>query len=106
MLLVKKFSVKTFCFCQNIFWGKTVLIHHFHCLYRIGLIEWMENTCTLKEFVNSTMTEEEQQRAARYSILYTFEKWSTLPSQHYNRKQNIRHYEVIYYYIIDVFDAQ
>nr|XP_004569583.2 DNA-dependent protein kinase catalytic subunit [Maylandia zebra] len=30
---------------------------------RIGLIEWMENTCTLKEFVLNTMTEEEQQRA-------------------------------------------
>uniref|UniRef100_A0A3B4GTT0 DNA-dependent protein kinase catalytic subunit n=1 Tax=Pundamilia nyererei TaxID=303518 RepID=A0A3B4GTT0_9CICH len=29
---------------------------------RIGLIEWMENTCTLKEFVLNTMTEEEQQR--------------------------------------------
>uniref|UniRef100_A0A3Q4MQ59 DNA-dependent protein kinase catalytic subunit n=1 Tax=Neolamprologus brichardi TaxID=32507 RepID=A0A3Q4MQ59_NEOBR len=35
---------------------------------RIGLIEWMENTCTLKEFVLNTMTEEEQQRAGRYSI--------------------------------------
>uniref|UniRef100_A0A3B4GWP3 DNA-dependent protein kinase catalytic subunit n=1 Tax=Pundamilia nyererei TaxID=303518 RepID=A0A3B4GWP3_9CICH len=33
---------------------------------RIGLIEWMENTCTLKEFVLNTMTEEEQQRAGRY----------------------------------------
>uniref|UniRef100_A0A673C7H7 DNA-dependent protein kinase catalytic subunit n=1 Tax=Sphaeramia orbicularis TaxID=375764 RepID=A0A673C7H7_9TELE len=32
---------------------------------RIGLIEWMENTCTLKEFLASTMTDEEQQRAGR-----------------------------------------
>ncbi|XP_075968746.1 DNA-dependent protein kinase catalytic subunit [Anarhichas minor] len=32
---------------------------------RIGLIEWMENTCTLKEFLYNTMTDEEQQRARR-----------------------------------------
>ncbi|XP_075945492.1 DNA-dependent protein kinase catalytic subunit-like isoform X1 [Anarhichas minor] len=32
---------------------------------RIGLIEWMENTCTLKEFLDNTMTDEEQQRARR-----------------------------------------
>ncbi|XP_034415705.1 DNA-dependent protein kinase catalytic subunit [Cyclopterus lumpus] len=32
---------------------------------RIGLIEWMENTCTLKEFLYNTMTDEEQQRAKR-----------------------------------------
>ncbi|XP_068566169.1 DNA-dependent protein kinase catalytic subunit [Cebidichthys violaceus] len=32
---------------------------------RIGLIEWMENTCTLKEFLNNTMTDEERQRAGR-----------------------------------------
>ncbi|KAM7390735.1 hypothetical protein PAMA_008770 [Pampus argenteus] len=32
---------------------------------RIGLIEWMENTCTLKEFLTSTMTKEEQQKAGR-----------------------------------------
>uniref|UniRef100_A0A3Q2ZPC1 DNA-dependent protein kinase catalytic subunit n=1 Tax=Kryptolebias marmoratus TaxID=37003 RepID=A0A3Q2ZPC1_KRYMA len=30
---------------------------------RIGLIEWMENTCTLKDFLYNTMTDEEQQRA-------------------------------------------
>ncbi|XP_059183485.1 DNA-dependent protein kinase catalytic subunit [Centropristis striata] len=32
---------------------------------RIGLIEWMENTTTLKEFLYGTMTDVEQQRAAR-----------------------------------------
>ncbi|KAM9337515.1 DNA-dependent protein kinase catalytic subunit [Symphorus nematophorus] len=40
---------------------------------RIGLIEWMENTCTLKEFVQSTMTKEEEQRAAGCSEGYN--KW-------------------------------
>ncbi|XP_069369172.1 DNA-dependent protein kinase catalytic subunit isoform X2 [Paralichthys olivaceus] len=37
---------------------------------RIGLIEWMENTCTLKEFLQSTMTEEEQQKAGRAPEVY------------------------------------
>lgn len=44
---------------------------HFHCFYRIGLIEWLENTCTLKEFLFSTATNGEKERAARYSTLYT-----------------------------------
>ncbi|CAJ1081863.1 DNA-dependent protein kinase catalytic subunit [Xyrichtys novacula] len=35
---------------------------------RIGLIEWMENTCTLKEFLHNTMTADEEKRAAGYSI--------------------------------------
>lgn len=55
--------------------GKMKLIRNlglccWYCLHltlnRIGLIEWMENTCTLKEFLYSTMTKEEQQRTARY----------------------------------------
>ncbi|XP_077410583.1 DNA-dependent protein kinase catalytic subunit isoform X2 [Vanacampus margaritifer] len=40
---------------------------------RIGLIEWLENTCTLKEFLSVTMTEEESLRAARCRELYN--KW-------------------------------
>ncbi|XP_068437827.1 DNA-dependent protein kinase catalytic subunit [Clinocottus analis] len=32
---------------------------------RIGLIEWMESTCTLKEFLYNTMTVEEKESAAR-----------------------------------------
>ncbi|XP_037613149.1 DNA-dependent protein kinase catalytic subunit isoform X1 [Sebastes umbrosus] len=40
---------------------------------RIGLIEWMENTCTLKEFLSNTMTDEEQQRAGRCAEDYN--KW-------------------------------
>lgn len=40
---------------------------------RIGLIEWMENTCTLKEFVCGTMTEEEKQRTAGLPEVYS--KW-------------------------------
>ncbi|KAM9839260.1 DNA-dependent protein kinase catalytic subunit [Aulostomus maculatus] len=40
---------------------------------RIGLIEWMENTCTLKEFLTSTLTDEEQQTAARSVDVYN--KW-------------------------------
>uniref|UniRef100_A0A3B4TQG3 DNA-dependent protein kinase catalytic subunit n=1 Tax=Seriola dumerili TaxID=41447 RepID=A0A3B4TQG3_SERDU len=31
----------------------------------IGLIEWMENTCTLKDFLNTTMTDKEKQSAQR-----------------------------------------
>ncbi|XP_061661173.1 DNA-dependent protein kinase catalytic subunit isoform X2 [Syngnathoides biaculeatus] len=37
---------------------------------RIGLIEWLENTCTLKEFLSATMTEEESLRAARCADIY------------------------------------
>nr|XP_057916892.1 DNA-dependent protein kinase catalytic subunit isoform X2 [Doryrhamphus excisus] len=40
---------------------------------RIGLIEWMENTCTLKEFLSATMTDEESLRAARSVDMYN--KW-------------------------------
>ncbi|GAA6219422.1 DNA-dependent protein kinase catalytic subunit [Lates japonicus] len=40
---------------------------------RIGLIEWMENTCTLKEFLHSTMTEEEQKTAQR--SVEDYNKW-------------------------------
>ncbi|XP_044195297.1 DNA-dependent protein kinase catalytic subunit [Thunnus albacares] len=40
---------------------------------RIGLIEWMENTCTLKEFLISTMSKEEQQKAGRSTEVYS--KW-------------------------------
>ncbi|XP_056289749.1 DNA-dependent protein kinase catalytic subunit-like [Pseudoliparis swirei] len=32
---------------------------------RIGLIEWMENTCTLKDFLYNTMTDQERERAKR-----------------------------------------
>uniref|UniRef100_A0A3Q3GYR5 DNA-dependent protein kinase catalytic subunit n=1 Tax=Labrus bergylta TaxID=56723 RepID=A0A3Q3GYR5_9LABR len=35
---------------------------------RIGLIEWMENTCTLKEFLYNTLTKEEEKRTEGYSI--------------------------------------
>ncbi|XP_041824461.1 DNA-dependent protein kinase catalytic subunit [Melanotaenia boesemani] len=37
---------------------------------RIGLIEWMENTCTLKEFLYNTMTEEEQHKAKGSADVY------------------------------------
>ncbi|KAK5850081.1 hypothetical protein PBY51_014362 [Eleginops maclovinus] len=40
---------------------------------RIGLIEWMENTCTLKEFLLNTMTDAEKQTAGRCSEDYN--KW-------------------------------
>lgn len=35
------------------------------CCDRIGIIEWMENTCTLKDFLSNTLTEEEKGRASR-----------------------------------------
>ncbi|XP_019130385.2 DNA-dependent protein kinase catalytic subunit isoform X1 [Larimichthys crocea] len=40
---------------------------------RIGLIEWMENTCTLKEFLYSTMNEQEKQRTEGSAEVYN--KW-------------------------------
>ncbi|XP_062235399.1 DNA-dependent protein kinase catalytic subunit [Platichthys flesus] len=40
---------------------------------RIGLIEWMDNTCTLKDFLISTMTEEEQHTSKRAPEVYN--KW-------------------------------
>ncbi|XP_049912803.1 DNA-dependent protein kinase catalytic subunit isoform X2 [Epinephelus moara] len=40
---------------------------------RIGLIEWMENTCTLKDFLQSTMTDEEQLRKGR--CVDDYNKW-------------------------------
>ncbi|XP_077480903.1 DNA-dependent protein kinase catalytic subunit [Stigmatopora argus] len=40
---------------------------------RIGLIEWMEHTCTLKEFLMTTMTEEEKLNAKK--CLNSYRKW-------------------------------
>ncbi|KAM6971354.1 DNA-dependent protein kinase catalytic subunit isoform 1-T1 [Tautogolabrus adspersus] len=40
---------------------------------RIGLIEWMENTCTLKEFLYNTLTAEEKQRTDGSVEIYN--KW-------------------------------
>ncbi|XP_023253861.1 DNA-dependent protein kinase catalytic subunit [Seriola lalandi dorsalis] len=40
---------------------------------RIGLIEWMENTCTLKDFLNTTMTDKEKQSAQR--PVEDYNKW-------------------------------
>ncbi|XP_029002542.1 DNA-dependent protein kinase catalytic subunit isoform X2 [Betta splendens] len=37
---------------------------------RVGLIEWMENTCTLKEFLYNTMTKKEQDEALMIPGLY------------------------------------
>ncbi|KAM9553657.1 DNA-dependent protein kinase catalytic subunit [Salvelinus alpinus] len=42
---------------------------------RIGLIEWMENTCTLKDLLLRTRTEEEQQTVTRPNEVY--ENWLT-----------------------------
>ncbi|XP_034562055.1 DNA-dependent protein kinase catalytic subunit [Notolabrus celidotus] len=42
---------------------------------RIGLIEWMENTCTLKEFLHNTMTVEEQKRAS--GSVKNYQEWLT-----------------------------
>nr|XP_061809878.1 DNA-dependent protein kinase catalytic subunit-like [Nerophis lumbriciformis] len=51
---------------------------------RIGLIEWMENTCTLKEFLYTTMTEEEKLNTENCCAIYS--KWmstfSTKPGEH------------------------
>ncbi|KAL3040873.1 hypothetical protein OYC64_011786 [Pagothenia borchgrevinki] len=40
---------------------------------RIGLIEWMENTCTLKEFLYNTMTDAERDSAGR--CVEDYNKW-------------------------------
>uniref|UniRef100_A0A3B5Q0B1 DNA-dependent protein kinase catalytic subunit n=1 Tax=Xiphophorus maculatus TaxID=8083 RepID=A0A3B5Q0B1_XIPMA len=37
---------------------------------RIGLIEWMENTCTLKEFLENTMTGDEQQKLVEDCVCF------------------------------------
>lgn len=42
---------------------------------RIGVIEWMENTCTLKDFLSNTMTEEEKRKASRVHQVYN--NWLT-----------------------------
>uniref|UniRef100_UPI0037E8F3E7 DNA-dependent protein kinase catalytic subunit n=1 Tax=Semicossyphus pulcher TaxID=241346 RepID=UPI0037E8F3E7 len=49
---------------------------------RIGLIEWMENTCTLKEFLYSTMTKEEEPRAV--GSVELFSKWLSTFSKEKN----------------------
>ncbi|KAJ0023075.1 hypothetical protein NQD34_015209 [Periophthalmus magnuspinnatus] len=42
---------------------------------RIGLIEWMENTCTLKDFLTNTMTDKEQKTArSRSDVVKNFHK--------------------------------
>ncbi|KAF3703361.1 DNA-dependent protein kinase catalytic subunit [Channa argus] len=40
---------------------------------RVGLIEWMENTCTLKEFLYNTMTPKENETTKRCPEIYS--KW-------------------------------
>ncbi|XP_060920840.1 DNA-dependent protein kinase catalytic subunit isoform X2 [Labrus mixtus] len=40
---------------------------------RIGLIEWMENTCTLKEFLYNTLTKEEEKRTE--GSVENYKKW-------------------------------
>ncbi|XP_030635503.1 DNA-dependent protein kinase catalytic subunit [Chanos chanos] len=58
---------------------------------RIGLIEWMENTCTLKDFLSDRRTEEEQRN-------------STKPNEHYDiwlskvtgKKEGIIRYVEVY----------
>ncbi|XP_040921929.1 DNA-dependent protein kinase catalytic subunit [Toxotes jaculatrix] len=60
---------------------------------RIGLIEWMENTCTLKEFLCSTMTDEEKQSAQRSAEAYN--KWlSTIDPN--SKKRGIELYGLAY----------
>uniref|UniRef100_A0A3Q2XVH6 DNA-dependent protein kinase catalytic subunit n=1 Tax=Hippocampus comes TaxID=109280 RepID=A0A3Q2XVH6_HIPCM len=56
---------------------------------RIGLIEWMENTCTLKEFLAAAMTEEESLRAARYTCPDIYNKWLSTFSP--KKKKIIKH---------------
>uniref|UniRef100_A0A087Y0R2 DNA-dependent protein kinase catalytic subunit n=1 Tax=Poecilia formosa TaxID=48698 RepID=A0A087Y0R2_POEFO len=42
---------------------------------RIGLIEWMENTCTLKEFLCNTMMGDEQQKVQSFRGVEIYNKW-------------------------------
>uniref|UniRef100_A0A3Q3H3K6 DNA-dependent protein kinase catalytic subunit n=1 Tax=Labrus bergylta TaxID=56723 RepID=A0A3Q3H3K6_9LABR len=52
---------------------------------RIGLIEWMENTCTLKEFLYNTLTKEEEKRTEGYSI---HREWSVENYKKWKAKRN------------------
>ncbi|XP_062335709.1 DNA-dependent protein kinase catalytic subunit [Osmerus eperlanus] len=58
---------------------------------RIGLIEWMENTCTLKDFLFNTRTEEEQKATMRPNEEY--DKWINKVSP---SAQGIRRYAEVY----------
>nr|XP_054607336.1 DNA-dependent protein kinase catalytic subunit isoform X2 [Nothobranchius furzeri] len=61
---------------------------------RIGLIEWMENTCTLKEFLCNTMTEQEQQNSLRCHDIY--KKWLLTFGSKSNPGNDILLYGVTY----------
>ncbi|KAK6293153.1 hypothetical protein J4Q44_G00366540 [Coregonus suidteri] len=52
---------------------------------RIGLIEWMENTCTLKDLLLRTRTEEEQKTVTRPNEVY--ENWLTKVTKSDARQQ-------------------
>uniref|UniRef100_A0AAV2L5B1 DNA-dependent protein kinase catalytic subunit n=1 Tax=Knipowitschia caucasica TaxID=637954 RepID=A0AAV2L5B1_KNICA len=51
---------------------------------RIGLIEWMESTCTLKDFLINTMTDKEKQNEKRSREVY--DDWLSSLAQKYDKK--------------------
>ncbi|TSL34570.1 DNA-dependent protein kinase catalytic subunit [Bagarius yarrelli] len=58
---------------------------------RIGLIEWMENTCTLKDFLASKMTQKEQKNLILLPQIY--DSWL---SKNAGRVEGIRRYAETY----------
>ncbi|KAK2858626.1 hypothetical protein Q5P01_003246 [Channa striata] len=58
---------------------------------RVGLIEWMENTCTLKEFLYNAMTAKETETTKRCPEIYL--KWLSTFSSNAN---NLAHYGFAY----------
>ncbi|KAJ0059871.1 hypothetical protein NL108_014572, partial [Boleophthalmus pectinirostris] len=54
---------------------------------RIGLIEWMENTCTLKDFLTNTATEKEQKTATKPFEVYN--EFLSSVSQKYDKNAGI-----------------
>ncbi|XP_056317923.1 DNA-dependent protein kinase catalytic subunit [Danio aesculapii] len=58
---------------------------------RIGLIEWMENTCTLKDFLSSRRTEQEQKTITKPNEFY--DEWISKVA---GKVEGIRRYAELY----------
>nr|XP_055063378.1 DNA-dependent protein kinase catalytic subunit [Misgurnus anguillicaudatus] len=58
---------------------------------RIGLIEWMENTCTLKDFLSSRRTEKEQKQ-----IMHPNESYENWLNKFAGKTEGIKRYPELY----------
>ncbi|XP_044149983.1 DNA-dependent protein kinase catalytic subunit isoform X2 [Bufo gargarizans] len=63
---------------------------------RIGMIEWLENTCTLKEFISSTLTESERKDFnGKHSPDKHYKAWLDKKDQIGNPQQHIDAYSKV-----------